>query len=263
MMTEPAFSPEMEKALDAYAVPPVPTGFGDRLMARIASGDTGQVSATTTELPTRRRSASPWRRTSRIIGSVALFSLATATAAAAGVFGDPVYLPGISEALIEAKVVDAPEPKTKPKPVIVAQKPAIKETASTTAEAPKGSAAVVSRLGEMRDDPRYANLTPRQKFAVAGREVRNMVRSGEVTREEARTAVRQLAEHADPETKAAVRAALAERRQQRLERRERLRDATPEERAAFRQALRDRREELQQPAPAEPETSDPETPLDP
>lgn len=218
-MTEPAFSPGIEKALDAYIVPPVPAGFGDRLMARIASCDTGQAAAAMTELPSRRRSISPWRRSSRIIGSVALFSLATATAAAAGFFGDPVYLPGISEALVKVDVIDAPKPKTKPKPAILAQKPVINETTPTPVEMPNGSAAVVSRLGEMRDDPRYANLTPRQKFAVAGREVRSMIRSGEVTREEARVAVREMARNADPETKAAVRAAVAERRAKRQERR--------------------------------------------
>ena len=42
-MSEPAFTPEMEKALDSYAVPPMPSGFSDRLMARIASGETGQT----------------------------------------------------------------------------------------------------------------------------------------------------------------------------------------------------------------------------
>lgn len=209
----------MEKALDAYIVPPVPSGFGDRLMARIESGDTGQAETVMTELPSRRRSISPWRRTSRIIGSVALFSLATATAAAAGVFGDPVYLPVISEALVKADVIDAPKPETKLKPVIVAQTPAIQGATPTPLEMPTGSAAVVTRLGEMRDDPRYADLTPRQRFTVAGREVRNMVRSGEVTREEARVAVREMARNASPETKAAVRAAVAERRAKRQKRR--------------------------------------------
>jgi hypothetical protein len=100
----------MEKALNAYAVPPAPAGFSDRLMARIASGDTGTVATAMPELPARRRTPSPWRRTSRIVGSVALFSLATATAAAAGVFGHPVYLPGITEALVKAEIVEAPAP---------------------------------------------------------------------------------------------------------------------------------------------------------
>lgn len=217
-MTDPAFSPEMEKALNAYAVPPAPAGFSDRLMARIASGDTGTVATAMPELPARRRTPSPWRRTSRIVGSVALFSLATATAAAAGVFGHPVYLPGITEALVKAEIVEAPAPK--PLPVRVAAQSTEPEVATPVqTEVAQGSAAVTSRLTELREDPRFAELTPKQKLAVAGREVRTMVRSGEVTRQEARTAVREMARNADPATKAAMRKALAERRAQRLERR--------------------------------------------
>lgn len=219
-MTEPDFSPEMKKALNSYAVPPAPAGFSDRLLARIAAGDTGQTVAAMAELPTRRRTISPWRRTSRIVGSVALFSLATATAAAAGVFGNPVYLPVISEALVKADIVDAPAPKAPIKPAIIAQKAIEPETVVAPAvETPQGSAAVVARLTEMRDNPRYAELTPKQKLFVAGREVRQLVRSGEVSRQEARTAVRDLARNADPATKAAVHKAVAERREQRLERR--------------------------------------------
>jgi hypothetical protein len=204
--------------LNSYAVPPAPAGFSDRLMARIASGDTGTVATAMPELPARRRTPSPWRRTSRIVGSVALFSLATATAAAAGVFGHPVYLPGITEALVKAEIVEAPSPK--PLPVRVAAQSTEPEVATPVqTEVAQGSAAVTSRLTELREDPGFAQLTPKQKLAVAGREVRTMVRSGEVTRQEARTAVREMARNADPATKAAMRKALAERRAQRLERR--------------------------------------------
>lgn len=219
-MTEPAYSPEMEKALNSYTVPPAPAGFSDRLMARIASGDTGTVVTAMPELPARRRTPSPWRRTSRIVGSVALFSLATATAAAAGVFGHPVYLPGITEALVKAEIVDAPAPRPQSKPALIAEQTPQTEIVTPVVEGqPQGSAAVTSRLTALREDPRFAELTPRQKMAVAGREVRTMVRSGEVTRQEARAAVREMARNADPATKAAVRQAIAERREQRLERR--------------------------------------------
>lgn len=219
-MSDPAFTPDMEKALNSYAVPPMPAGFSDRLMARVASGDTGSATIAIPELPARRRTPSPWRRTSRIVGSVALFSLATATAAAAGVFGHPVYLPGISEALVKAEIVEAPAPKPKPLPVQIAQQaPQAELPAPTPAVEAQGSAAVTSRLTALREDPRFSELTPKQKMAVAGREVRTMIRSGEVTRQEARTAVREMARNADPATKAAVRQAIAERREQRMERR--------------------------------------------
>ncbi len=230
----------MEKALDAYVVPQLPAGFSERLMARIASGDTGTVD-TPTPLPTpSRRTASPWRRTSRIVGSVALFSLATATAAAAGVFGRPVYVPGVSEALIEAKIVEAPAPASKPKVRMVAEPKAV-----TPAAAPQpatGSAAIVSRVTELRSDPEYTKLPPRERLRVAGKEVREMVRSGEASRQDVRAAVRELAEDADPATKEAWRKAAADRREKRLERREALRNASPEERAEMVQVLRERRQ---------------------
>ena len=239
-MTEPAFSPELEKALDAYVVPPVPAGLSDRLMARIASGDTGPVNTATPRPMPSRWTASPWRRTSRIVGSVALFSLATATAAASGVFGRPVYVPGVSEALIEAKIVEAPAPKIKPKVEMVAKPKAV--TPATAPLPATGSAAVVSRVTELRSDPEYAKLPPRERLRVAGKEVRKMVRSGEASREDVRAAVRELAEDADPATKEAWRKAAADRREKRLERREAVRKATPEERAEMLQSLRERRQ---------------------
>ncbi len=236
-MIEPAFSPEMEKALDAYVVPPVPAGFSDRFMARITSGDTG----TTLQPPSpRRRTASPWRRTSRIVGSLALVSLATATAAAAGVFGNPVYVPGVSEALIEAKIVEAPAPAIEPKVRKVAEPKAFTPTPASPPAT--GSAAIVSRVSELRSDPEYAKLPPRERLRVAGKEVREMIRSGEADRQDVRAAVRELAEDADPATKEAWREAAADRREKRLERREAMRNASPEERAEMRQALRDRRQ---------------------
>ena len=219
-MTGPAFSREIKNALDAYAVPPVPQGLSDRLMARIASGNTG-VSALGAALPTSRlRRANPWRRTSRIVGSVAIFSLATATAAAAGIFGDPVYLPGISEVLVEAKIVEAPHAVVTPKVRMIAEAKPVEHAAAQLPAT--GSTAIVNRVTALRGDPDFATLTPRQRMAVTGKEVRQMVSSGEVSRQDVRTAVRELAQNADPATKEAWRNAGVERRENRLERREQL-----------------------------------------
>lgn len=238
-MTEPVFSPEINEALNAYVVPPVPAGFAQRLMARISNGDIGPVDVAPMPSPNRRLS-SPWRRTSRIVGSIALFSIATATAAAAGVFGHPVYVPGVSEALIEAKIVESPAPAIKPKVRIVAEPKAV--TPAPVSPPATGSAAIVSRVSELRSDPEYAKLPPRERMKIAGKEVREMVRSGEASREDVRAAVRELAEDADPATKEAWRKAAADRREKRLESREALRNASPEERAAMLQSLRERRQ---------------------
>jgi hypothetical protein len=226
MMAEPAFSLEIEKALDAYTVPPVPAGLSDLLMARIASGDTG-MNVAGGALPTSRtRRASPWRRSGRIIGIVGTFSLATATAAAAGFFGDPVYVPGVSEALVETKIVEAPAPLAKPKVRILAEATAVERAAAVQRPA-TGSTAVINRVTDLRNDPEFAKLTPRERLVVARKEVRQMVRSGEASRQDVRTAVRELAQNADPATKEAWRRAAVERREKRLERREQL--ATPVE----------------------------------
>lgn len=251
-MAEPAFSPEMETALDAYAVPPVPAGFSDRLMARIVGADTG-VDASAVPIPVARpRHTNPWRRTSRIIGSVAIFSLATATAAAAGFFGQQVYVPGVSEALVEAKIVEAPVLRAKPKVKMIAAQKAAAVPAITSPPPPAtGSAAIVRRVTELRGDPEFATLPPRERMKVAGQEVRKMVRAGEASKQDVREAVRELVQNADPATQEAWRKAAAERREKRLNRREALRNATPEERAAMRQALRERRKALQSGTPAE------------
>ena len=248
-MTEPAFSPEIENALDAYAVPPMPRGFSDQVMARIASGDTGAIDTAVPPPALRRRIASPWQRTSRIVGSVALFSLATATAAAAGVFGRPVYVPGVSEALVEAKIVEAPAPVPKPEVRMIAEPKAIAPAAAPPLAT--GSAAIVSRVTELRADPEYAKLPPRERPKIVGKEVRQMVSSGEASRQDVRAAVRDLAQDADPATKEAWLKTAADRRERRLERRNALRNATPEERAAMIEAMRERRQALQNETPPE------------
>lgn len=251
-MTEPAFSPEITKALDSYVVPPVPSGFSDRLMARVRSSDTGEIVAPAAIPPLKRRSNSPWRRTSRIVGAVAMFSLATATAAAAGIFGKPVYLPGITEALVEAKIVKTPPRVATPVVRAVAMPPALEPAEPRALPPTTGSEAIVSRVQQLRNDPAFTKLAPREKMRVAGKEVRQLVQSGEASREDVRAAVRELAQDIDPATKEAWRKAASERRAQRLERREALRSATPEERAAMRDALRERRAARQTASTAEP-----------
>jgi hypothetical protein len=235
-MTERAFAPTVEKALDSYVVPPLPEGFTDRLMARLSSA------AEPLPVP-RRRSTSPWRRGGRIFGSLAILSFATATAAAAGIFGDPVYVPVVSEALVEAKIVAAP-PTAKPKVRVIAA-PRLVPATAPAAEPPKtGSAAIVERVTTLRKDPEFAKLPPRQKLQATRREVRQLIRSGEATPADVRVAVRDIVQNADPATKEAWRQAAEQRRAERIARRTRWREATPGERAAMLREARERREAL-------------------
>lgn len=240
-MAEPAFSPEMEKALDAYAVPPVPQDFTERLLARIEVGD-GANAVPAIPLPARRRTVCPWRRTGRIVGSIAFLSLATATAAAAGIFGKPVYMPGISEALVEAKIVPAAPPVQKPK-VLAVRKPTAPVETAKAAPPPTGSAAIVNRVTELRNDPDYAKLPAKERLVVATKEVRSLIRSGEASKDDVRAAVRELAQNADPATREAWRKAATERRERRIDWRERYRDASPEERVNMRREARETRQQ--------------------
>lgn len=215
MMAEPAFSVAIERALDSYVVPPIPAGFSDRLMARIASGESVAVAAQPRQGWSRR--ASPWRRTSRILGSLALLSVGAVAAAAAGVFGEPVYMPGISEALIKAHIVAAPEPVPPTKPRYYVQQRLDAGEGSAAAMPPlTGSAAIVDRVTRLRTNSEFTKLAPRQRMAATVKEVRQMVRTGEVTRHDARTAVRALAQSADPQTRAEWRKMVAMRREKRL-----------------------------------------------
>ena len=217
MMAEPFFTPNVRQALDAYTVPPVPQGFADGLMSRIADGDTG-VETTSLAIPSGSpRRSSPWRRSSRILGSLAFLSLATATAAAAGIFGKPVYVPGVSEALVKAKIVEGPKLKLPPKIRMVADSDPTRAPVISQPELP-GSAAIVESVTELRNDPEFAKLPPRQRIIAASREVREMVRTGQVNQQDVRAAVRELVQNTDPATKEAWRAVATERRTARRER---------------------------------------------
>lgn len=219
-MAEPEFSPEVRKALDSYDVPPLPAGFAARLLARIETGDTASI-APATGFANRFRSrgaGGAWRRSTRIISSVAFLSLATATAAAAGIFGNPVYVPVVSEVLAKTELVPSPRTTVPDKPVALATKASDAVTEPVPTPPANGTEAVVSRIEQLRENPKFENLTPRQKFVVARKEVRTMVRSGEATPQEARTAVRELVRNADPETKAQWRETAKARREARLER---------------------------------------------
>lgn len=217
MMAESFFTPNVRQALDSYTVPPLPQDFSDRLLARIANGDTGADTTSLAISSGRPRRSSPWRRSSRILGSLAFLSLATATAAATGIFGKPVYVPGVSEVLAKAQIVEAPRQNLPPKPRMVAKsEPTLEPVASQQEKT--GSAAIVERVTELRNSAEFANLPPRQRMIAARREVREMVRTGQANQQDVRTAVRELVQNADPATKEAWRVVATERRAARRER---------------------------------------------
>jgi hypothetical protein len=217
-MTDPVFPPHISAALGRLTVPPVPTGFGERLAARIAAGDLPAESSSIAPpiAPARRRFGSAsWRRSGRIVTLAAALGIATATAAASGFFGEPVYVPVVSDALAKARLVDLPVRAAKSAPKAVA----VSEADTNAADVPKatGREAVRTLYDRLRADPEYRTLPRRERVAIARQEIRTLLQSGEVTLPELRQA---LTEH-----RTEIRPALKQRIERQIVRRE-LRERT-------------------------------------
>jgi polyhydroxyalkanoate synthesis regulator phasin len=278
------FPAAVREALAHYDVPPLPDGFSDRLIERIANENIGKIKTPASSPASWLRNSSgqrigPWGRSGKILTTVAAFSLATATAAATGVFGEPAYVPVISQVLASAKLINDPRQSKLPpipkKPVL----PAVRAKAAVVLEYPQvqdsGTQAAVDRVRSLKDDPEFQAMPLRERLAAARAAVLSMVQSGEVTPQEARDAVRNLVRDADPAVKAHWREAAAARKEKRQSRRhsrqqqisatkvddplveemhsqappetlrDRLRNASPEQKAALRDALLRRRQERQ------------------
>ena len=192
-MSEAVFPLHISQALDRLTVPSLPRGFADRLAARIASGDLPEEQ--NSALPVLRRpvGATGWRRSGRILFVAASFGLATATAAAAGVFGDPVYIPVVSQALASAKIVEMPTAKP------VAEKRAMVEK-QRAAPVPlpitphvTGKDAVLALITILRADPAYRDLTRRERTDRFKIEIEKLVADGAVQKGDVKAAWAQLA----------------------------------------------------------------------
>ncbi len=183
-MSEAVFPAHITAALDQLTVPPLPIGFGDRLLARIETGYLPEgVVAPSAALPELRRPvrAAGWRRSGRIVMVAAAFGLATATAAASGVFGEAVYIPVVSDALAKADLVALPAKEPlREKPVAAVKTKTDLPPKEQVAE-PSGKDFVVQKMADLRNDPAYRTLSPGQKVARLKLEIADMVASGKVT----------------------------------------------------------------------------------
>jgi polyhydroxyalkanoate synthesis regulator phasin len=277
MTTE--FPSAMREILDHYSVPPLPDGFSDRLILRIAGEGNGHESSLL-HIP-RNRSArwfGPWARSSKILTTITALSLVTATAAAAGVFGEPTYIPLISQVLASSKLVDDPRELKFPPKHKQTERPATAMNAVSDHElhAPaNGTQALAVRIQNLREDPAFMSLPPRERLATARAAIQKMVLAGEATPQEAREVVRNLIKNADPAMKIqwrdatkerlrmrqAIRQPIAERASSEINKpaaqdksiqtqpdtlRDRLRDSSPEQRAALRNFLQRRRQARQE-----------------
>jgi hypothetical protein len=193
-MNEAMFPAHISAALDRLTVPALPTGFGDRLLARIAAGDLPEVADPTgLPLPEIRRPVrvTAWRRSGRVVMVAVAFGLATATAAASGVFGDAVYIPVVSDALAKADLVALPtkEPQHK-KPFVFKEAKADLPHREQIAK-PLGKDLVIEKMAELRKDPAYRSLLPEQKLARLRLEFADMLATGKVTKADLKAARQQ------------------------------------------------------------------------
>lgn len=225
-MTDFAFPSHIAAALDRLVVPQLPSGFSDRLVARIAAGDLpADTASEIPPLPMARRATAGrrWLRPGRVFVGVALLGVTTATAAASGMFGEPVYVPVVSEALAGADIVALPRPVSKL--AKSGHRPPVQLNAT-------GPAAVQQLYDRLRADKDFRALPPRERTAVARKELQAMLRAGTIKPEDIRTVVAELRDQRLQKE--------LDRRQAVAERKERYRNADPQEKAAMREEQRER-----------------------
>jgi hypothetical protein len=289
-MSQAPFPQHIRDALDRYDVPPLPNGFADRLLARVETD-------VQTPLPSprpQRALGGRWRRTGMVAGSLGLFGMVTAAAAATGFFGEPMYVPVVSEALAKADITPMPKRTENTVAAKAPQKPAPARAdtrmAATEAEAPKGKepdgkAAARDTIRNMWDDPTFRQLPPELRRAEAKQRLRAGMEQGQYSKDELKSAMLQMqAERKERRAqREAARAAfgLPERPKRRPEAiqndgpaahldapaprpgmqklRERLQEATPEEREAILAKMRERREARRAAKAAQSDEKPPET----
>lgn len=194
-MSDTAFPAHIVAALDHFHVPPLPDGFGDRLIMRIAAGDLPEEGWENRDpLPDLRRSVpgSGWRRSGRIAVVALACGLATATAAASGVFGDAVYVPVISDALAKADLVTMPPKKPERQSAATHGKAKVNGAANEAEETVAGKDIFLKKMQTLRKDPAYRALSPEQKIVRSRQEIKAMLDSGAVTVADIKAARRQL-----------------------------------------------------------------------
>ncbi len=119
-MSRTYFSTAEQLALDSYDVPPMRTGFADRVVRQAFAGPVPGPSVD--GHMAKRRYRSPWARAGRRAGIFIAFGFVSAAAAALGIFGQPERIPVVGEliaqALVEETTITDTPARTKPAPAI-------------------------------------------------------------------------------------------------------------------------------------------------
>jgi len=251
-MSTPAFPPHIDAALNRFTVPPLPAGFANRLLARLDVGDLPLEAAVLPAQPPplRRNKVSAWRRSGRLMMAVGALGVASATAAASGFFGRPLYVPVVSETLAKAKLVDLPErtPSPRivaatdaPKPADAAMATAVPTEALPPADAAKAREALRNLHQRLRSDPAFRRLPPSERRHATRQEIRSMVENGEVSVDDlkANFAEQRARRAAIADNRRTTWQSMPTEQQARLrELRMQLQSAPPTERPAIRQEIR-------------------------
>lgn len=239
-MSEAAFPLHISQALDRLAVPPLPQGFGNRLAARIASGDLpDESSVAEIALPVLRRpvSTTGWRRSGRILVVAAAFGLATATAAAAGVFGNPIYIPVVSQALAHAQIVEMPTGKSAIEKQVKKDKPLAKEAQLAAKPEVSGKDAVLTLIAGLRADPANRDLTRRERLDRFKIEIDKLLADGTAQKGDVKAAWTQLAAERKAADMARLEQGLPVRAPRIIEAKQRAKPLTPEQKEKVRDAV--------------------------
>lgn len=226
-MSDTPFPPEMRRALDSFAPPPLPADFAERVAEKARQREAAP------ELP-RLRQHRRWKRAGWIAGGIASLSLVSAAAAATGVFGEPVHVPVISQIAQSLDIVPAPAERPTGVAAAEAHEPAEPEPASPR-----------ERLDALLDDPEFRSLPPPQRRAELRQTARELIASGEATPREVVTALRDTARQRvaqlPPEQRERIEEAVTERREARQEIRQEVMSVPPAERREVqRQLVRER-----------------------
>jgi hypothetical protein len=247
-MSDTPFPPELRRALDSFAPPPLPADFAERVAEKARQRETQS------DLPRLRRPAPRWRRAGWIAGGLASLSLVSAAAAATGVFGEPVHVPVISQIAQSLDIVPTPAERT----VEIAGSPEPRDPVESQPASPR------ERLDALLDDPGFRARPPRQRRAELREAARELVASGEATPREVVSALRDTARERvaqlPPEQRERIEEVVTERREARQDIRREVMAAPPAERRDLRrQLVRERLSEwrerqLEQEAPTEPAT---------
>ena len=239
-MSEAVFPPHVSQALDRLTVPGLPSGFSDRLSARIASGDLPEgAKVADISLPLLRRpvGATGWRRSGRILFLAASFGLATATAAAVGVFGDPVYIPVVSQALASAQIVGMPAEKPIAKKSAIAGKVLTKELQPSAMSEVSGKDAVLALIAELRADPVVRNLPRQERLERVRVEIDKLLADGTAQKADVQAAWTQLAAERKAADTARIEQGLPIGKRPLAEAKQRAKPLTPEQKEKVRDAV--------------------------